>query len=180
MKTAVVARLFELVHYCPKLELASIYKQASDKLMSLYPDKFKEFNFNRPSISTLFAVELFTTFADINEFFSERDNQLKKKGTDPRNQEEMKQICLDNHVYIHQDKIFSSLGLFQSSFDRSVAEIFNFFNGVFPNIFIPHLYFPDHLVNTWGTFDKIVIDKGPLDLEKCLLVGSATLPQASL
>ncbi len=172
MKTAVAARLFELVHYCPKVELASIYKEAADKLVALHQDQFKEFSFSRPAVSLLFSLDLFPTFTDLHDFFTERDKQLKQNGTDPRDEEEMKQVDLENQVYIHQDKIFSSLGLFQGKFESCVVEIFNFFNGVFPNIFIPHLYFPDNLVNTWGTFDKIVIDEGPLDLEKRLLVGS--------
>lgn len=161
------------MHYCPKVELATIYRQAADQLLSLHPEQFKEFNFGRPAVSALFPQELFPTFADLHEFFSERDKQLRQAGTDPRDEEEMKQVGLEHQVYVHQDKVFSSLGLFQARFEGALVEIFNFFNGVFPNIFVPQLCFPDHLANAWSTFDKVVIDEGPLDLEKRLLVGSA-------
>ena len=159
------------MYYCPNKELSQIYKDCFKELKEKFPDAFKGCNFKQPIVSGLVENDFFPSFEDFRNFFIERAETFRDKGIDPNDKEAMRESCYETNTYLYKDKIFASCTFEQEMFEETIVEIFNFFNGIFPNLYLPHMFFPDNLIYHWKTFDKVVIEQGPLEFKNCLLVG---------
>lgn len=164
-------RTYELMFYCPNSELSSLYRELSVQMSSMFPDCAKDYHFDPPTISRLFQAEVFPSFEDIEKFIKGRNKQYQEQGGDPDDFETSSETSADSKVFIYGNKVFSSFSISHFKLKAAVIGIFNFFNGVFPNVFRAFLYFPDHLINFWNTFEQVVVNGGPLSLPKRLIVG---------
>jgi hypothetical protein len=174
---AVMDRTYELIYYCPNRELSNLYAEFRNRILAAYPEQVKDFKFKKPVISKLFDSEIFPSFQDIDGFFAERNQKLQVEGAEV-DEVETEEGIQDSRPFNYHEKVLASMGLSQNKLSRTIIDIYNFFNGVFPNVFIPHLFFPENLLNFWTTFDKVVNNDGPVCFEKRLLVGKLTIIQA--
>lgn len=164
-------RTYELMFYCPNSELAALYKELSVHMSSMFPDCSKDYHFDPPTISRLFKSQVFPSFDDIEKFIKARDKQCYDQGGDPEDFDNNSETSVDSKVFIFENRVFASFSISHMRLKEAVIGIFNFFNGVFPNVFRAYLFFPDHLINFWNTFEQVVINGGPLSLPKKLIVG---------
>lgn len=74
-------------------------------------------------------------------------------------------------TFSYKNKIHASVLLKKENLQNTMIEIFNYYNGVFPNIYRMLLFFPVLLLNQWKSFKEIVIEDGPLETEFVLVVG---------
>lgn len=164
-------RTYELMFYCPNGELSSLYRELSVHISSLFPEKAKEYHFDPPCISRLFHSDVFPSFEDVEQFFKRRDKQYRDQGGDPEEFDDVTEASSDGKVFIYENKVFASFSISQLRLKEAMVGIFNFFNGVFPNVFRVYLFFPDHLINFWSRFNEVVVNGRPLSLPKRLIVG---------
>lgn len=133
----------------------------------------KDYNFAPPVISSLFNTDAFADFEELSAFVAERNKRLKELDMDEEQVDSMpsSEYVPDSRTFNYHSKIFAAVNISCVRLNETIIGIFNFFNGVFPNVFRAHLFFPDNLINFWSTFDQVVIGSGPLSFPKRLIVG---------
>lgn len=168
-----IERTYEIIFYCPNRDLSNLYKELSNRIAEQFPEKMKEYNFVPPVISSLFNIDAFVDFQELSDFIVERNKKLVELGMDEEevDQTPSYEYVPDSRTFNYNGKIFASVNVSCTRLNETITGIFNFFNGVFPNMFRAHLFFPDNLINLWNTFDQVVVESGPLSFPKRLIVG---------
>lgn len=173
-----------VAHKTPSLKICKIYQNLIKILLEKYPQVLNFMNYEETPCSKYFKQSFIPSFEDLERYFIERKKFMEEKGLEEniscqqihenpgKNSKKLKnKLELGSLAYCFKNKIHASVLLNRQELDKTLAEIFNYYNGVFPNLYRVLLFFPALLQNQWKSFKEIIIEDGPLETEFILIVG---------